>query len=88
MPRGKKVMEAVMVQQEKPALVVESPKPTGPVYPPHVAESRKALLQPLGAGQAFFEAPDGYIVVGEADRPHAIYRQGNNGRGMKINQMR
>lgn len=35
-----------------------------------IAESRKALEHPLSAGQRFFEAPDGFIVVAEADRSH------------------
>lgn len=57
-------------------------------FPPHIAESRKALDHPLQAGQAFFEAPDGHIIVAESDRPHVWYRQGNNGEGMWINPRR
>ena len=53
-----------------------------------IAESRKALEYPLDAGQQFFEAPDGFIIVAEADRQHVMYRQGNGGKGMMINQRR
>ena len=53
-----------------------------------IAESRKSLLNPLGPGQAYFEAPDGFIIVAEADRPHVLYRQGNGGKGLMINPRR
>ena len=94
MPRPKKVVETPVVEEKKaPGPIVEAPKPvepapSGPVYPPHVAESRKQLLIPLQPGQAYFEAPDGFIIIGEADRPWALYRQGNDGKGMRINQRR
>ena len=53
-----------------------------------IAESRKALDTPLEPGQAFFEAGDGFIMVGEADRPHLWYKAGNNGDGCHINKKR
>lgn len=53
-----------------------------------IAESRKALNQPLAPGQQFFEAPDGMIIIGEADRTQVFYRQGNGGKGMHINPKR
>jgi hypothetical protein len=53
-----------------------------------IAESREALKHDLSPGQAFFEAPDGFIIVGDADRDHVLYRQGNNGQGMRINKRR
>lgn len=53
-----------------------------------IAESREALKHPLAPGMKFFEAPDGYIIVGEANRDHVPYRYGNNGKGMSINPRR
>jgi hypothetical protein len=51
-----------------------------------IAESRKALAQPLPAGMAFFEAPDGYIVLAEANRPHVLDRR--HGKAALINPRR
>ena len=53
-----------------------------------IADSRKALKQPLPAGSKFFEAPDGYIIVGDAKRDYVHYRYGNDGKGMLINPKR
>ena len=53
-----------------------------------IAESRKSLEEPLSEGQRYFESPEGYIVVAEADRPHVWCRQANHGRGMLINPRR
>lgn len=53
-----------------------------------IEESRKVLEHPLSPGQRFFEAPDGYIIVGEADAQKILYRAGNDGKGMYINPMR
>lgn len=53
-----------------------------------IAESRKALAFVLPPEQQFFEAPDGMIIVGDSDRPHVFYRQGNGGEGCFINPMR
>ena len=45
-----------------------------------IAESRESLKHPLAPGQKFFEAADGYIVVGEEDKPHVLdRRQGKRG---------
>ena len=48
----------------------------------------KPKLEPLGPGQKYFEAPDGTILIGEADMPHLWYRAGNDGKGMFINPKR
>ena len=48
----------------------------------------KPKLEPLGPGQKYFEAPDGTILIGEADMPHLWYRAGNEGKGMYINPKR
>lgn len=53
-----------------------------------IAESRKALETPLEPGQAFFESPEGFIQVGEADAPHVWCRHANGGKGMWINPYR
>lgn len=48
----------------------------------------KPKLEPLGPGQKYFEAPDGTILIGEADMPHLWYRAGNGGKGEWINPRR
>lgn len=53
-----------------------------------IAESRKALNQPLSAGQAFFESPDGEIVIGEENKGRAWSRTMNNGQGGWANPRR
>lgn len=73
---------------DRPAAMEETPQMEMNPAESRIAESRKALGQPLAAGQAFFEAPDGFVVVAEADRPHVLYRQGNEGKGMWINPRR
>lgn len=45
-------------------------------------------LEPLGPGQAYFEAPDGTIVIGEDTRNEIWHRAGNNGKGCWINRKR
>lgn len=52
-----------------------------------IAESREALKHPCPAGQQFFEAPDGFIIMGEAKHHHVTYRMGN-GKTMLINPRR
>jgi hypothetical protein len=45
-------------------------------------------LDPLGPGQAYFEAPDGTIVVGEDTKDSVWYRALNKGKGGWINRKR
>jgi len=71
---------------------VPEPKPSGDSEPPpmdaRVAESRKALTQPLGPDQKFFESPEGYVMVGEAEKDHIWCRHANGGKGAWINPRR
>lgn len=67
---------------------VSPPAPAMTEEQREVAESRLALKNPLAAGQMFFESPEGFIVVGEADRAHVWCRKANKGRGMWINPRR
>ena len=53
-----------------------------------IAESRKALTVPLSPGQKFFEAPDGEIIVGEADKTSVWSRRMNGGKGGWVNPRR
>lgn len=46
------------------------------------------MLDPLGPGQKYFEAPSGEILIGEADATHMWWRAGNGGKGMWINPKR
>lgn len=48
----------------------------------------KPVLDPLGPGQKYFEAPSGEILIGEADATHMWWRAGNGGKGMFINPKR
>jgi hypothetical protein len=48
----------------------------------------KPVLDPLGPGQKYFEAPSGEILIGEADANHMWWRAGNGGKGMWINPKR
>ena len=73
--------------------VVETIKNAGGKHEEKREETAKAVqvkpkLEPLGPGQKYFEAPDGTILIGEADMPHLWYRAGNEGKGMFINPKR
>ena len=48
----------------------------------------KNNVNPLGTGEAYFEAPDGTILVGSENADRLWYRAGNGGRGMWINKKR
>jgi hypothetical protein len=48
----------------------------------------KPVLDPLGPGQKYFEAPSGEILIGEAGATHMWWRAGNGGKGMFINPKR
>ena len=53
-----------------------------------IAESRKSLLSPLGKDQKFFESPEGFILIGNADEDSIWCQKANKGKGMKINPRR
>jgi hypothetical protein len=46
------------------------------------------VLEPLSDGQAYFEAPDGTIIIGDDSRDQVWYRQMNKGKGGWINKQR
>jgi hypothetical protein len=46
------------------------------------------VLEPLSVGQAYFEAPDGTIIIGDDSRDQVWYRQMNKGKGGWINKKR
>lgn len=48
----------------------------------------KPVLDALGPGQKYFEAPTGEIIIGEEDATHLWWRAGNGGNGMFINPKR
>ena len=48
----------------------------------------KPVLDALGPGQKYFEAPSGEVLIGEADATHMWWRAGNSGKGMWINPKR
>ena len=53
-----------------------------------IAESRKVLGQPLAKHQRLFEAPDGTIIVGDADKDQVWFGRLNGGKGGWINPHR
>ena len=83
--KSKEAVEVVEpVVEVKEAVVVNEEKKEEPAKAVQV----KPKLEPLGPGQKYFEAPDGTILIGEADMPHLWYRAGNEGKGMYINPKR
>lgn len=83
--KSKESVEVVeTVVEVKEAVVVNEEKKEEPAKAVQV----KPKLEPLGPGQKYFEAPDGTILIGEADMPHLWYRAGNEGKGMYINPKR
>jgi len=83
--KSKEAIEVVeTVVEVKEAVVVNEEKKEEPAKAVQV----KPKLEPLGPGQKYFEAPDGTILIGEADMPHLWYRAGNEGKGMYINPKR
>ena len=76
--------EQPKVEAAKP---VEQAKAVDP-WQAGIAESRKLLNVPLQAGQAYFESPEGFIMIDEATRGRVWCRQANKGQGLWINPRR
>lgn len=53
-----------------------------------IADSRKILEAPVPPGMKVFESPEGYCMLGEADKEHVFCRHANGGAGMNINPRR
>lgn len=51
-------------------------------------EDIKPVLEPLAAHQAYFESPEGEIIIGEADKDQIWSRKTNGGKGGWINKRR
>lgn len=95
MAKKKAVLRAVLEAKPEP---VQAPAQSAEAWrpapekeinlPERIAESRKALNEPLQPGMAIFEAPDGMVIVAEAKHQHVWYREGNHGKGMFINPRR
>lgn len=71
----------------------EAPKVTAPKAEPEVVKESKPaptvkVLDPLGPGQAYFEAPDGTVIIGEDTKDQVWYRALRNGKGGWINRKR
>jgi hypothetical protein len=87
-------LESSAVENQKKEVVTheeerqETPQAVLTADQKRIADSRKALKHPLDPGQKFFEAPDGTIMVGEANKNHMWWRAGNGGHGMHINPRR
>lgn len=52
-----------------------------------IKESREILKHPVPEGMVVFEAPDGFCMLGEADKPHMRYKT-EDGKSMLINPRR
>lgn len=81
--RQEPVAEVPKAERRKPGVNPEDQSDVD-----RIAESRKALEHPLSPGQQFFEAPDGEILIGEADKTHLWSRRANGGKGGWINPRR
>lgn len=53
-----------------------------------VLKQEAPKLEPLAPGQAYFEAPTGELLIGDATSDRLWFRPGNDGRGMWINRKR
>lgn len=78
-PKEAKATETVPVVESKPVL-------TG--WDAAIAESRKLLDVPLSKGQAYFESPEGFIMIDQEDRGRVWCRSADKGKGMWINPRR
>jgi len=101
-PNKKKeeVKEAIIdeAKEEAAPVLVETPKappipeetenPAGNIIIPELPKPEKPKLEPLSVGQAYFEAPDGTVVIADATKDQTWYRAGNHGKGMWINKKR
>lgn len=59
-----------------------------PTFEEKRIESRKLLEQPVPPGMAYFESPEGYVMIGEAKNGTIWCRDSNDGKGQWINQRR
>lgn len=88
MPRGipNKKKEEVMNEADQEAPKAEST--SVPEVKPTVPAPVKPKVDPLAPGQAYFEAPDGTIIIGEDSKNEVWCRALNNGKGGWINKKR
>lgn len=94
MPRGipnKKI--SPIQEKEVKAEVVINAKETEKeiekvVLKKEVVETPNPVVEKLPVGQKYFEAPDGTLIVGDADKQQVWYRKLNNGQGGWINPKR
>src|SRR4051812_34481302 len=82
MPRKKKeeIIEQTNEVDEVEAAIEAVEKGTKP-------KQELPKLDALAIGQAYFCAPDGYVIIGDDTKNDIWYRAGNNGKGMFINKM-
>lgn len=86
MPKGiPKKKDETVLEKEAPHAEIKKEKEDVVLSKPVVS---KPALPVLVAGQAYFEAPDGHIIIGEDSKDQTWYRQGNGGKGMWINKKR
>jgi len=75
-------------EKEKSDVLKQEPTPEAAgelIIPPDAA---KPEPEKLGPGQKYFEAPDGTLMIGEADKQQLWHRPLNGGRGGWINPKR
>lgn len=95
-PKGSGNKKAEVKKESKP--VVEKPvvnvpretilKPEVPSAQKEEIKKAKPVLEPLGAGQAYFESPEGEIIIGEANKDQIWSRKMNGGKGGWCNKRR
>lgn len=87
-PARQAMDEEAMLREKRAKEEAERAKNPAKTQAEAIADSRKALEQTLPPGMAFYESPEGFIVVAESDRGSVWCHQANNGKGMKINPRR
>jgi hypothetical protein len=86
MPKAKVIKkEEVIKKVKKPESISE---PIKEVVNEAKETKKEGILEPLQPGQKYFEAPDGTVIIGEADKQQIWYRAGNGGKGFFINPKR
>lgn len=77
-----------MAKKKAEAATLEKPEAPQELEQEVPKVEAKQELAPLEPGQAYFESPEGFVMVGDADKPHIWCRAANGGKGMYINPKR
>ncbi len=83
MPKG-------IPKHKKPETIVPPVEESRQIEEPKSEEPKKVVpaLEPLQPGQAYFESPEGEIIIGEDTKGHVWSRKMNGGKGGWANKKR